>query len=391
MVAIAIQNLSKKFYIYTNPIKRLLQYFIKKELGKPILVLDKINLEINKGDSVGVIGVNGSGKSTLLQIISGTLSESAGSVSVDGRIAALLELGAGFNAELTGIENIYISASIYGFSPNEIDEKVKSIISFADIGQYIYEPVKNYSSGMYVRLAFAVAAHVDADILIIDEALSVGDAIFTQKCMRYIRKFKEKGTILFVSHDINAVAAFCNKAIWIDKGLIKEYGQVDDVIKEYTNFCIAAQNDDKGEVSYSKESYDTGELEIIRIDINPAESNIKGGEPACIKISMRFLKNVEECLVGFNFKDRLGQVVFGAVNKSNAASVGDAREIIFDFRMPKLNPGSYSVSYSIAEGDEENHRQMLWHHDVKIYKFFASNYRYGIFELEQCESRIIEL
>ena len=185
--------------------------------GKDFYALRDISFDVSRGETVGIIGRNGSGKSTLLQIIAGTLSPSEGQVSVRGRVAALLELGAGFNPDYTGRENAYLNAQLLGLSKSQVDERFEDIAAFADIGEFIDQPVKVYSSGMYVRLAFAVVAHVDADVLIIDEALAVGDAFFTQKCMRFLRSFMSRGTVLFVSHDTGSVRNLCNRAIWLEK------------------------------------------------------------------------------------------------------------------------------------------------------------------------------
>ena len=198
--AISIKNISKFFEIYEKPSHRLWQmlYHGRKRFYRPFWALQDISFEVKRGECVGIIGRNGAGKSTLLQIITGTLSPSSGTVECNGRVAALLELGSGFNPEFTGQENVYLNASILGLTKEEIDAKYDDIVAFADIGEFINQPVKSYSSGMAVRLAFAVVAHVDADILIVDEALSVGDAFFTQKCMRFLRQFMEKNTVLFV-------------------------------------------------------------------------------------------------------------------------------------------------------------------------------------------------
>jgi lipopolysaccharide transport system ATP-binding protein len=210
-IAIEINSISKCYHIYERPSDRLKQMMFRgaRKFYREFHALNGVDITIRKGETIGIVGLNGSGKSTLLQIICGTLSQTQGDVSVSGRIAALLELGAGFNPEFSGVENVYMAASLYGLTKAEVDERFKLIADFADIGDQINQPVKTYSSGMYVRLAFAVIAHVDADILIIDEALAVGDAVFTQKCMRFIRKFKETGTLLFVSHDMGSVLSLC--------------------------------------------------------------------------------------------------------------------------------------------------------------------------------------
>src|SRR5450759_1720920 len=227
-IAIRVSNLSKCYQIYNAPRDRLKQFVVPRlqrmagqtprQYFREFWALKDISFEIKKGETVGIIGRNGSGKSTLLQLICGTLSPTGGSVATNGRIAALLELGSGFNPEFTGRENVYMNAAVLGLSKEEVDQRFDAIAAFADIGYFIEQPVKAYSSGMMVRLAFAVIAHVNADILVIDEALSVGDAIFTQKCARFLRAFREKGTLLLVSHDTSSVINLCQSAIWLDQG-----------------------------------------------------------------------------------------------------------------------------------------------------------------------------
>lgn len=233
-LAICAQGLSKHYEIYDRPSLRLRQFIwprLQRWLGRPVRqyyrkfqALEGVDIQVRKGQTVGIIGRNGSGKSTLLQIICGTLHPSAGQVRVQGRVAALLELGSGFNPEFTGRENVYFNASILGQDESVTRARFADIEAFADIGDFIDQPVKTYSSGMLVRLAFAVIAHVDADILVIDEALAVGDAFFTQKCMRFLRNFMRTGTVLFVSHDLGAVKNLCTHAVWIDRGRLRYSG-----------------------------------------------------------------------------------------------------------------------------------------------------------------------
>ncbi|NCN97074.1 MAG: ABC transporter ATP-binding protein, partial [Rhodoferax sp.] len=233
-VAIRVKNLHKCFQIYASPGHRLRQFVLprlRRWFGLPTVnyfrefwALSDISFEVKKGQTVGIIGRNGSGQSTLLQMICGTLHPTLGQIEIQGRVAALLELGSGFNPEFTGRENVYFNASVLGQSHERTHEKFADIEAFADIGDFIDQPVKTYSSGMLVRLAFAVIAHVDADILVIDEALAVGDAFFTQKCMRFLRGFMQHGTVLFVSHDTAAVKSLCSHAIWLDKGIVRKHG-----------------------------------------------------------------------------------------------------------------------------------------------------------------------
>ena len=212
-------------------------FFSKKNLDTPknFLALDNINVSILKGESLGIVGLNGSGKSTLLQIVSGTLQPSSGKVKVKGKVAALLELGAGFNSDFTGKENIYLNASLFGMLSKEIDQKISDIISFASIGDYIDQPVRTYSTGMTVRLAFAIIAHMNPEILIIDEALAVGDARFQLKCFSFLEDFKSNGgTLILVSHDLNSIARLCEKVIVLHNGKIFHQGDANDSINNYS-------------------------------------------------------------------------------------------------------------------------------------------------------------
>ncbi|NBL00561.1 MAG: ABC transporter ATP-binding protein, partial [Erysipelotrichia bacterium] len=237
--AIKVNHLTKVYKLYDNPIDRLKESLhpLKKQYHKEFYALNDISFEIKKGETVGIIGKNGAGKSTLLKIITGVLTPTSGSVHVNGRIASLLELGAGFNPEYTGVENIYFQGSLMGYTREEVAKKVDEIIAFADIGDFVYQPVKMYSSGMYARLAFAVAINVDPDILIVDEALSVGDAAFQNKCIRKMEEIGKKGiTILFVSHDTQTINKFCNRAIWLNNGVIKEQGKPEIILENYMSF-----------------------------------------------------------------------------------------------------------------------------------------------------------
>jgi len=243
-IAIKVEGLSKCYHIYDTPRDRLKQFVLpyvrqffgarSKNYYREFWALRDISFEIRKGETFGIIGLNGSGKSTLLKLVCGVLEKTCGTIKTTGRIAALLELGTGFNPEFTGRENVYLNASVLGLSEKEVDAKFERIAQFAEIGEFIDRPVKTYSSGMYVRLAFSVMANVDADLLIIDEALAVGDAVFNQKCMRFLREFKQKGgTLLFVSHSMGAVVNLCDRAIYLHKGQVKENGLAKDVCEKY--------------------------------------------------------------------------------------------------------------------------------------------------------------
>ncbi len=254
-IAIKVENLSKCYQIYEQPRDRLKQFVLPrlgslvglppKQHYREFWALKDVSFEIKKGETVGIIGRNGSGKSTLLQMICGTLSPTTGSITTQGRIAALLELGAGFNPEFTGRENVYMNASVLGLSKNEIDARFDEIAAFADIDEFIEQPVKTYSSGMYARLAFSIAINVDPEILIVDEALAVGDTRFVAKCMRRIKDIQERGaSILFVSHDVGSVRTLCERAIWVNKGSLVEQGDVFPVTGRFTEYMF---RDEKSE------------------------------------------------------------------------------------------------------------------------------------------------
>ena len=237
---IKVEHVSKVYKIYNDPkdrLKEALGIGKNQQYHRDYYALKDLSFEVGKGEIVGVVGRNGSGKSTILKILTGVLTATSGTVAINGKVAALLELGAGFNMEYTGMQNIYLNAAMMRVSKEEIERKIPEILAFADIGEYINQPVKTYSSGMFVRLAFAVAIHVDPDILIVDEALAVGDARFQLKCMDKFTEFVERGkTILFVTHDVNAVKRFCNRAIWLNQGELIMDGNTDEVTDHYLDF-----------------------------------------------------------------------------------------------------------------------------------------------------------
>ncbi|HEX5353164.1 MAG TPA: ABC transporter ATP-binding protein [Rhodanobacteraceae bacterium] len=303
--SIRVRGLGKRFEMYAQPADRLKQMILPKvqrltglhshDYFKEFWAVHDVSFSVQRGETVGIIGRNGSGKSTLLQIICGTLHPTLGHVETNGRIAALLELGAGFNPEFTGRENVFLSGLLYGISESELRDRFQSIVEFADIGDFIDQPVKTYSSGMYVRLAFSIAAHVDADILIIDEALSVGDVIFTQKCMRYLRAFQSRGTLVFVSHDTAAVTNLCSRTIWLDGGRMMMDGPAKGVVEHYLATqhaadrakmgesvaipAIATRRDDSGTITAEperSEAVDDGESSIPCDVIDPRLHALNG-------------------------------------------------------------------------------------------------------------------
>jgi len=428
-IAISVQNLSKCYHIYDNPHDRLKQFILPrlqrllgltpKQYFKEFWALHDVSFEVKKGETVGIIGRNGSGKSTLLQMICGTLNPTAGSVQINGRVAALLELGSGFNPEFTGRENVYMNASILGLSNAEIDARFDDIVAFADIGDFIEQPVKTYSSGMMVRLAFAVIAHVDADILVIDEALAVGDAIFTQKCMRFIREFKKNGSLLFVSHDTASVQNLCQDGIWLNKGKIEQIGDAKSVSEAYLQYTLQEIYGDEAKLSSTKSfsetteidqenscvidyeaivvpknnldaasGWKTGAAEILSValmHLTPKPDNIfEGGELVYMIIRAKAHKDLKSPILGFLVRDRLGQDLFGENTlpfthiKPSPIDAGMNFEGKFEFTLPMLPNGQYAVMASVADGDLHNHIQHHWLHDAMIINVSSSKIRYGL-------------
>lgn len=274
-VSIAVQSLSKCYHIYDKPRDRLKQMLAagRKQFFREFWALQDVSFTIHRGETVGIIGRNGSGKSTLLQIICGTVTPTAGTVHTHGRVAALLELGAGFNPEFTGRENILLNATVLGFPQEEMKARMDDVLAFSELGDFLDQPVKTYSSGMYSRLAFSIAIHVDPDILIVDEALAVGDARFVAKCMRRIKDIQEQGvTILFVSHDVSSVRTLCGSALWLDKGRLVDEGDVFPVTSRFMEFMFRDENESPLTANDSNHKNDT------HADILPPK-NIEPQEP----------------------------------------------------------------------------------------------------------------
>lgn len=438
-LAIKVQGLSKCYQIYERPNDRLLQgvYGLAARLcplpslkntlhqralscSKQYWALHDISFELEKGGSFGIIGRNGSGKSTLLQLLCGTLNPTHGEIEVNGRVAALLELGSGFNPEYSGRENIYMNGQLLGLSKQQLDQRIDNIIAFADIGDFIEQPVKTYSSGMFVRVAFAVIAHVDADILVIDEALAVGDAFFTQKCMRFLRGFMETGTILFVSHDTAAVKGLCSNAMWLDKGCSQQIGTAKDVSESYlrafyesmeigskTKTALAKQkvvipvvdNRRDGRLDWincthlrndiqifefdtTAESFGSKTAKVLAVNLFDKNANplawITGGEYVRLKIQCFVYDDVYSPIIGFYVKDRLGQVLFGDntyltyQDSPLNLDAGQYLDAEFNFIMPILLKGEYSVCVAIAAGSNESHTPLEWINDAFLLKSESS-------------------
>ena len=284
-IAISVNDVSKMYKLYDNPMDRLKESLglSRKKKYKEHYALNHVSFQVHKGETVGIIGTNGSGKSTILKIITGVLSPTAGEIAVNGRISALLELGAGFNGEYSGLENVYLNGSMIGFSREEIDAKLQSILDFADIGDFIYQPVKTYSSGMFVRLAFAVAINIDPEILIVDEALSVGDVFFQAKCYRKFEEFKEMGkTILFVSHDLSSIGKYCDRVVLLNKGEKLAEGGAKEMVNLYRRVLVNQYDDaDLEENTDDAEEGQTTENQAAGADVSLKAHEEREGKLHC--------------------------------------------------------------------------------------------------------------
>ena len=393
-LAIEVDNVQKIYKLYDKPSDRMKEAFGfgKKTKHKLHYALKGVDMKIYQGETVGIIGTNGSGKSTILKIITGVLNPTSGRVLVNGRISALLELGAGFNMEYNGIENVYLNGTMMGFSEKEIEAKLPEILSFADIGDYVYQPVKTYSSGMFVRLAFAVAINIEPEILIVDEALSVGDVFFQAKCYRKFEEFKEMGkTILFVSHDLSSIGKYCDRVVLLNKGEKLAEGGAKEMVNLYRRVLVNQYDDaDLEEGAENAEAGQDGQLtdgtagenvskkehagggramkdslnlnpkvleygsklgEIvdfaIRDDTGMITNVIEKGKEFSVQMKVRFQADVNDPIFAFTLKDLKGTEITGTNTMYEHTPVkpqkaGDVREITFKQIMP-LEAGEYML------------------------------------------------
>lgn len=376
-IAIKVEQVSKVYRLYDRQRERLKDALnlTKKKCYREHFALDKLDFEIKKGETVGIIGTNGSGKSTILKIITGVLNPTGGQVMVDGRISALLELGAGFNMEYTGVENVYLNGTMIGFTDEEIDERLSDILEFADIGEFVNQPVKTYSSGMFVRLAFAVAINIDPEILIVDEALSVGDVFFQSKCYHKFEEFKKMGkTILFVSHDLGSITKYCDRAILLNKGRKLFEGTPKEAVDLYKRVLVNQLDDDGKESLKGRSVWDQGggkelwrstlplnpevleygskKAEIVDfafMDANGRYSNvIEKGTEMTVKMKVLFHEDIAEPIFAFSFKNLLGIELCGTNTMFEKIEItpkraGDVQVVSFTQKMD-LQGGEYLLS-----------------------------------------------
>lgn len=413
---INIEGLTKKYKLYTNKQDRLKEVLSlrNKSYHRDFLAINGITFDVKKGETVGIIGTNGSGKSTLLKIITGVLSPTDGTVKVAGKISALLELGTGFNQEYSGIENIYLNGRMMGYSRKEMDVKIPQIVEFADIGDFIYQPVKTYSSGMFARLAFAVAINVEPDILIVDEALSVGDLFFQNKCFKKFDELRQKGiTILFVSHDISSVRQMCSRVLWIEKGQQMMFTDSETVCDMYMDEKRRRLNESvSGEittdslpqitgeklntrisipkVTYKEGRFQSNDFEIISGFFRNADGKITTSlvvdEKVSTHVFVKFHKDMDNLIVGFVLENNKGLPLYDINNYINQQQVvsgkeGEILEIIYRYKMPRLMKGIYIVSIAIAQGTQESHVMKTWLHGTGEVEIINSGYNSSYIEI----------
>lgn len=372
---IQVQNLSKIYKLYNKPMDRLKESLglTKQKNFVEHYALRDVSFDVNRGETVGIIGTNGSGKSTILKIITGVLNPTSGQINVNGRISALLELGAGFNGEYSGIENVYLNGTMIGFTKEEIDAKLDDILEFADIGEFIYQPVKTYSSGMFVRLAFAVAINIDPEILIVDEALSVGDVFFQSKCYRKFEEFKKNGkTILFVSHDLSSIGKYCDRVVLLNRGEKMAEGNAKDMVNLYRRVMVNQVDDmdKKDENDKSEEGADANQNLKDKLNLNPKcleygnqyakitdfavyDENglitniVEKGKEFTVKMKVDFQEDVSDPIFAFTLKDLKGTELTGTNTMYENSPVtpkkpGDVQKITFNQKM-SLEAGEYML------------------------------------------------
>ena len=375
MYRINVQGLKKVYPLYKKTNDRIKEAFslTGKKYHTDFVALDDVNFTVEQGECVGIIGVNGSGKSTLLKILTGILSPTQGTATVNGKVSALLELGAGFNPEYSGIENVYLNGMLMGFSKEEMDKKIDEIIAFADIGDFIHQPVKMYSSGMFVRLAFAVAISVEPDILIIDEALSVGDVFFQRKCYEKIKELAGKATVLIVSHDLNALTKFCKRFILMGNGKVVFDGEANQAITKYFKLKQGTASEEQKSVlsneaaemqdmrSPKQEQY-SGAMNIVidkyfySINSNAYYEKCEAGDVFCIQLLVDSNEAYDDVIVGYQIRDKYGNEIFGETSLTsdvNQYALEPGKNLIeFEFQWPEIREGDYFITLGIGRGTD---------------------------------------
>lgn len=393
-IVIDVRSLTKTYNLYDKPSDRIKEIFsiTHKSYAKKYNALDDVSFQVKKGETLGIIGKNGAGKSTLLKMLTGVTSPTSGDIKISGEVSALLELGTGFNPEYNGYENIYLNGSMRGYSRDKMAEKVDEIVDFADIGEYIGQPIKTYSSGMLARLAFAVMVCFKPDILIVDEALSVGDVFFQQKCNTYMKEDMKGVTKLLVTHDMNSIANMADRVIMLDKGHIIQEGQPLEVIENYLKIMhsevfevVHNKRDEKADSEINAkfdESWDNvsdddiGGADEVRIEkthvtINGENTDVvKAGDEICIQVLFFSKKNCENIIIGYTFKDKYGNSIFAMNTIGENIKIEGIKEnssyiATIKFKWPEVKEGDYFLTLGIGEGlDQMVHVIQCWAHNI---------------------------
>lgn len=364
---IRVRGVSKKFKIYATPADRLKEKLLRRPCHHEYTALSDISFEVQPGETLGIIGENGAGKSTLLKILSGVLLPDTGTVEITGKVTGLLELGTGFNPELTGLQNIFMNGTFLGMTHEEIESRKDTIIEFAELGDFINEPIKTYSSGMLMRLGFSIAIHADPECFLVDEALSVGDAYFQQKCMRKIQEFKEQGgSIIFVSHDMNAVLTLCDHAILLNQGNLVSYGIPSSIANLYLGMVCKRQHKGEKEVKILKSEmvhendtnlrFTTGEIDVIKIEILDSNkspvSHIHSRDSFSISLTFKSNRDIEEPIFGILITNRYGISIYGINSylmniRLKSLFSGERYSVNFFFDDIQLSPDEYLITLAI--------------------------------------------
>ena len=412
-IAIKIDNLTKIYHLYNKPQDRLKEALnpFKKSYHHDFYAMKDVSFEIKKGETVGIVGKNGAGKSTLLKMITGVLTQSSGEIYTDGKIASLLELGAGFNPEMTGLENIYLNGTLMGFSKEEMDPKIDAILAFADIGEFIYQPVKMYSSGMFARLAFSVSINVDPDILIVDEALSVGDLAFQMKCFKKFQDFQEEGrTILFVTHALDTVIRYCSRGIVIDGGHKVFDGSSKDAIDSFKKILsgdfyekdleekkkLIYENNGKNLLKHAfkehkeMDIYGNGKAHIIDYGTLDAEGNpadiIDYNTLFTIVMEVQFTELVENPIFAFTLKDAKGLEITGTNTHmkhmvTGIYDKGDTITVKFE-QKANLQLGQYALSLGCVNLNENGVEVYNRIYDALLFQVIGAAQMVGFYDLQ---------
>ena len=380
---IVVKNLHKSFKLFTSPRERLKEALTGRSHHSQHVALDNISFEVAPGEVLGVLGRNGAGKSTLLKLLTGVLMPDAGTLQIDGRVTGLLELGTGFNPELSGIDNITINALMLGMSHSDIERHREAIIDFCELGEYIHEPLRTYSSGMVMRLGFAIAIHADPACFLVDEALSVGDGYFQQKCIQRIRQFKQEGgAILFVSHDLNAVKVLCDRAIVLEGGCLIHDGDPEGAVNHYNRIMAEqAEGDDlrDGEAG----AFGTQDVIVTDCHVQGQDSEspmIASGEVLEIRLHLKANATLGDIALGVLLRDRYGQDVFGQNTHQHKQTfsmhAGEERDVVVRIKAD-IAPGKYTLSAALHSSDHHLDDCYWWHDSLDTFE--VAGYRYSKF------------